>query len=42
MDVVTSYLVFGTGLGFVHYGVLLYILYITYSRMIVLYCPGIE
>ena len=33
----TSYLVFGTGLGFMHYGIYLYIVYVTHSRLIVLY-----
>ena len=32
-----SYLVSGTRLGSVHYGIYLYIVYITCSRMIVLY-----
>ena len=33
----TSYLVFGTRPGFVHCGVSLYVVYVTCSRMIVLY-----
>ena len=37
MDIKTSYLVFGTGLGYVHCGIRLYIVYVTCSRMIVLY-----
>lgn len=37
MDVVILYLVFVIGLGSIHYKILLYIVYITCSRMIVLY-----
>ena len=36
MDIVTLYLVFVIGLGSIHYGILLCIVYVTYSRMIVL------
>ena len=36
-EIVTSYLVSRTGPSFVHYGILLYIVYVTYSRMLVLY-----
>ena len=37
MDIVTSYFVSVTGLGFLQYGILLYIVCVTCSRMIVLY-----
>lgn len=37
MDSVASYLVFGIEPGSVHYGIFLDIVYVTYSRMIVLY-----
>ena len=37
MDIVTLCLVSGTGLGSVHYGMILYIVCVTCSRMIALY-----
>ena len=37
MDVVTLYLVSVTRLGFVHYGMFLYIVYVTCFRVIVLF-----
>ena len=37
MDIVTSYLPFVTGPSSIHYGILLCIVYLTCSRMIVLY-----
>ena len=37
MDIDTSYLVFGTGPSYIHCGIRCYIVFITLSRMIVLY-----